>query len=141
VGGSRSGPGVMGLCEHGVVAALAGLLSVLVTAVGLGVAYLQRTQSDARLRLDAAMRAADLFEVKDDASPNPASSASGLLALTRLGHAELAVALLVDLWSQDPPDPLPAEEDTQTPAIEAEPAEPNLSSEAASVSNETAMDM
>jgi hypothetical protein len=27
--------------------------------------------------------------------------ASGLLALTKLGHAELAVALLVDLWTED----------------------------------------
>lgn len=34
------------------------------------------------------------------ASPDqPASAASGLLALTELGQADLAVALLVDLWS------------------------------------------
>jgi hypothetical protein len=56
----------------------------------------------ARLRLDAAMRAGELLSATD-ASPSPASIASGLLALTNLGHAELAVALLVDLWSIDKP--------------------------------------
>jgi hypothetical protein len=44
------------------------------------------------------MRAASLFGPSGDAMGNAARSASGLLALTRLGFAELAVALLVDLW-------------------------------------------
>jgi hypothetical protein len=56
-------------------------------------------EEQARLRLDAAMRAADLFGAVGDSPSNPASSASGLLALTQLGQADLAVALLVDLWS------------------------------------------
>jgi len=48
-----------------------------------------------RLRLDAAIRAAEA------AGPhgNAVTSAAGLLALARLGFADLAVALLVDLWS------------------------------------------
>ncbi len=54
----------------------------------------------ARLRLDAAMRAASLFDGRKDVTSS-ASSASGLLALTELGQADLAVALLVDLWSDD----------------------------------------
>jgi hypothetical protein len=59
----------------------------------------QRVDEQGRLQLDAAMRAATLLEVKDGGKPSRAASASGLLALTRLGQAELAVALLVDLWS------------------------------------------
>lgn len=53
-----------------------------------------------RLRLDAAMRAATLFAPTDGAPASPAANASGLLALTQLGRADLAVALLVDLWSR-----------------------------------------
>lgn len=49
-----------------------------------------------RLRLDAAMQAGTLLASPD----HPASSASGLLAMTQLGQADLAVALLVDLWSE-----------------------------------------
>lgn len=54
-----------------------------------------RAQED-RLKLDAAMRAGELFRGTD---PHPAAIASGLLALTRLDRADLAVALLVDLWT------------------------------------------
>lgn len=61
----------------------------------------QHSEERSRLRLDAAMRAADLFGVRGDALPNPASGASGLLALTQLDHADLAVVLLADLWSTD----------------------------------------
>jgi len=48
-----------------------------------------------RLRLDAAIRAAE------SAGPagNEVTSAAGLLALARLDFADLAIALLVDLWS------------------------------------------
>jgi hypothetical protein len=59
----------------------------------------EHMEQQARLRLDAAMRAAALFGTADNVPPNPASSASGLLALTELGRADLAVALLVELWS------------------------------------------
>jgi hypothetical protein len=57
----------------------------------------EQSQSDARLRLDAAMRAGTLFN-DDGRVAAPAAAASGLLALTELGRADLAVALLVDLW-------------------------------------------
>lgn len=50
-----------------------------------------------RLKLDAAMRAGELVASK---GPSPAAAASGLLALTQLGQSDLAVALLVDLWSR-----------------------------------------
>jgi hypothetical protein len=43
------------------------------------------------------MRAGALFNVEECAAA-PAAVASGLLALTELGRADLAVALLVDLW-------------------------------------------
>jgi hypothetical protein len=66
-------------------------------------------QEGARLRLDAAMRAADLFGPSDNAPASAARPASGLLALTRLEFADLAVALLVDLWSPNGGPPLPAD--------------------------------
>ena len=59
------------------------------------------------MKLDAAMRAADLFTPSGCAVSNAARSASGLLALARLGFADLAVAQLVDLWSPQA-SPLPA---------------------------------
>jgi hypothetical protein len=52
-----------------------------------------------QLRLDAAMRAGQLFYPGSTGHAEPAAMASGLLALTRLDHADLAVVLLVDLWS------------------------------------------
>ena len=55
-----------------------------------------------RLRLEAAMRAGALFSSSGPAPVDPASIASSLLALTKLDHAELAVALLVDFWSVGP---------------------------------------
>jgi hypothetical protein len=53
---------------------------------------------NARLRLDAAMRAGALFNPDGNVAPDPASVASGLLSLTELGRSDLAVVLLVDLW-------------------------------------------
>jgi hypothetical protein len=61
-------------------------------------ARLEHRDEEARLKLDAAMRAGALFS-STDRNADPASIASGLLALTRLDRADLAVALLVDLWS------------------------------------------
>jgi hypothetical protein len=76
-------------------------LGVVVTAsvsfVGLLVRRQAEAANDARLRLDAAMRAAELFN-GDGGAAAPAAAASGLLALTELKRADLAVALLVDLW-------------------------------------------
>jgi hypothetical protein len=59
----------------------------------------QQADETARLKLEAAMRAAELFRPTDDHLTNSATTASGLLALTELDRADLAVALLVDLWS------------------------------------------
>jgi hypothetical protein len=85
-------------------AAVLGLAGVLATA---GVALvserrLQRQHQDeeARLRLDAAMKAGALFNATSGSPADPAAVASGLLALTELGRADLAVALLVDLWDE-----------------------------------------
>lgn len=56
-------------------------------------------QSETRVRLDAAINAANLFQPTSDLTANQARSAAGLLALTQLGQADLAVALLADLWN------------------------------------------
>jgi hypothetical protein len=61
----------------------------------------ERDEERQRLKLDAAMRAGALFVPVDDKPIHPASAASGLLALTRLDQVDLAVVLLVDLWSGD----------------------------------------
>jgi hypothetical protein len=104
--------------------AVLALLAILIPASVTVLGYLIKRQSDnrlqqekdqsdarldqehaaeqARLRLDAAMRAASLFGPVGDTPSTPAASASGLLALTQLGRADLAVALLVDLWSVGP---------------------------------------
>jgi hypothetical protein len=55
----------------------------------------EREEQKFRLRLDAAIRAAESAGPKG----NEVTSAAGLLALARLDFADLAVALLVDLWS------------------------------------------
>jgi hypothetical protein len=60
-----------------------------------------RKEERQRLRLDAAMRAGQLLESAGSGTVGPAPVAAGLLALTQLDHATLAVALLVDLWSED----------------------------------------
>jgi hypothetical protein len=59
----------------------------------------EHSDEERRLRLDAAMRAGALFSAKGSEPVDPASIASSLLALTKLDHAELAAALLVDFWS------------------------------------------
>ena len=59
----------------------------------------EHQDEEARLRLDAAMKAGALFSSNDGRPTDPAAVASGLLALTRLNHTYLAVTLLVDLWS------------------------------------------
>jgi hypothetical protein len=60
----------------------------------------QAVQEQSRLRIDASMRAAELFDDTEGAPPSQAAAAAGLLALTQLDHPELAVALIVDLWSE-----------------------------------------
>ncbi|WP_406352620.1 hypothetical protein [Streptomyces sp. NBC_00658] len=54
-----------------------------------------------QLKLDAAMRAGQLISPTESGHVHPAAMASGLLALTELDYADLAVALLVDLWSEE----------------------------------------
>ena len=61
-------------------------------------AMLQSADERERLRLEAAMRAGALFAGTGSGTADPASVASGLLALTQLDRSDLAVALLVDLW-------------------------------------------
>jgi hypothetical protein len=56
-------------------------------------------EETARLKVDAAMRAGQLFAGPAGGQATPAASASGLLALSELGQPDLAVALLVDLWA------------------------------------------
>jgi hypothetical protein len=94
----------------GMLTAVVGFVSVLVTAavslIGLTITRQsnrrlsqESEQAEHRLRLDAAMRAGALFSAKGSEPVDPASIASSLLALTKLDHAELAAALLVDFWS------------------------------------------
>ena len=84
-------------------------IGVLVTALVSLVGVMMKHQADRRLaheqseqgqrlKLDAAMRAGELLTPTDGVPPAPAAVASGLLALTKLERADLAVALLVDLW-------------------------------------------
>ena len=96
----------------GSVEAILAFVGVLVTATVSVIGFTVTRQSERRLRqehddehqrlrLDAAMRAGELFAPSGEEAAHPASVASGLLALTKLDHADLAVALLVDLWSGD----------------------------------------
>src|SRR5262249_24290657 len=61
---------------------------------------LEKEQENDRLKLDEAMRAAELFNPANRPTHGTSAKyAAGLLALVRVDFAELAVALLVDLWS------------------------------------------
>lgn len=81
-----------------VVPASVALLGTLLTWQSNKRLAQDRRQSEARLRLDAAIHASDLFNPSTDPAGSAARSAAGLLALTQLGQADLAVALLADLW-------------------------------------------
>lgn len=59
----------------------------------------QATDQNRQFGLDAAMRASQLIAPGDGTPAGPAALASGLVTLTNLGQAQLAVSLLVDLWS------------------------------------------
>jgi hypothetical protein len=85
-------------------------VGVMVTAAVTLIGLAAKWQSDKRLtyekdeqlkqlKLDAAMRAGQLMSPVGSEQAQPAAIASGLLALTRLEQVDLAVALLVDLWS------------------------------------------
>jgi hypothetical protein len=82
------------------------MITAAVALVGLAVRWLadkrltaERVERLKQLKLDAAMRAGELFTPAASGHAVPAAMASGLLALTSLQQAELAVTLLVDLWS------------------------------------------
>jgi hypothetical protein len=82
------------------------MVTAAVTLVGFAVRWLtnkrlmaEKAEQLKQLKLDAAMRAGKLFTPAASGQAVPAAMASGLLALTSLQHAELAVTLLVDLWS------------------------------------------
>jgi hypothetical protein len=92
----------LGIVVTGVVA----LLGILLTWQSNKRLAQNGQQSEARLRLDAAINAASLFEPTIDATASAARSAAGLLALTQLGQADLAVALLADLWNPPARQPL-----------------------------------
>ncbi|WP_372665677.1 hypothetical protein [Amycolatopsis kentuckyensis] len=92
---------------------IGGLATAVVSLTGIWISRVTNRQAERRLRqdhadevsrlkLDAAMRAGELFSTKENAPADPAAIASGLLALTKLDNAELAVALLVNLWSGGP---------------------------------------
>ena len=65
-----------------------------------------RKQSEARLQLDAVIHAADLFNPSSDPAGSAARCAAGLLVLTQLDQADLAVALVADLWGAQASAPL-----------------------------------
>lgn len=96
----------------GAVVTLAGvMITALVSMIGILVnrqaerrLAVHQAEERERLRLDAAMRAGSLFQASASGAADPAAVASGLLALTQLDRADLAVALLVDLWDSDEPD-------------------------------------
>ena len=87
-------------------------IGVLVTASVSLIGLMLNSQTERRLaqehadqqrelKLDAAMRAGQLISPTESGSAHPAAMASGLLALTKLDYADLAVALLVDLWAEE----------------------------------------
>jgi hypothetical protein len=82
------------------------VVSAIVSVIGLALTRQANRRLSAegreasnRLRLDAAMRAGESFSRPPHKSATPASTASSLLALTKLDNSDLAVALLVDFWS------------------------------------------
>jgi hypothetical protein len=80
------------------LAAVLTFTGVLVTALTSVIGILSRRRSEERLRLEAAMHAGEIFNPSSSGPPHPAAAAAGLLALTRLEGADLAVAILVDVW-------------------------------------------
>ncbi|MEU5995246.1 hypothetical protein ABZ806_40245 [Spirillospora sp. NPDC047418] len=108
------GPLHLGDGEAARLAAVLTFIGVLVTASVSLIGFMVNRQTEHRLRteqaeqsrqlrLDSAMRAGQLIAPADGASSDPAALASGLLALTKLDNADLAVTLLVDLWSPENP--------------------------------------
>jgi hypothetical protein len=59
----------------------------------------EHEQENDRSKIDLALRATDFFGPSGDAPASSAKSAAGLLALAHLDFVDLALALLIDLWS------------------------------------------
>ncbi|KAB2339661.1 hypothetical protein [Actinomadura rudentiformis] len=108
------GPLHLGEGEAARLAAVLTFIGVLVTSSVSLIGFMVNRQTERRLqteqveqsrqlRLDSAMRAGQLIAPADGGSSDPAALASGLLALTKLDNADLAVTLLVDLWSPENP--------------------------------------
>jgi hypothetical protein len=104
-----------------VLAFLGILLTAAITVLGLILKRVAERRIEAgqhsereRLRLEAAMRAGSLLAAEEGKTPNPATMASGLLALSSLGQSELAVAPLVDLWSASDADVSPSSDLNRT---------------------------
>src|SRR5215471_9489877 len=93
------------------VPALVALIGILLTWQSNKRLAQDRHEQESRVRLDAAINAANLFQPTSDPTANAARSAAGLLALTQLDQSDLAVALLADLWSPQASPPL---QDTPT---------------------------
>lgn len=107
--------GLMGIVVTALIALVGTVVSVLTARQANHRLRQEHDDEMTRLKLDAAMRAGELFSAGANASADPAAIASGLLALTRLGHPDLAVALLVNLWSRTGKD---AHEDDERVAHE-----------------------
>ncbi|TMR42091.1 hypothetical protein [Actinomadura geliboluensis] len=108
------GPLHLGDGETARLAAVLTFIGVLVTASVTLIGFVVNRQTEHRLqteqaeqsrqlRLESAMRAGQLIAPADGGSSDPVAPASGLLALTKLDNADLAVALLVDLWCPENP--------------------------------------
>lgn len=97
------------------------MVTAAVTLVGFAARWLankrlmaEKAEQLKQLKLDAAMRTGGLFTPAASGRAVPAAMASGLLALTSLEHAELAVTLLVDLWSGNGEDSSAGKVSTET---------------------------
>jgi hypothetical protein len=82
-----------------VLAFVGALVTFTATVIGFSVQHQAQVKQNRQFELDAAMRAGRLIAPEDGSSAGPSALASGLVALTNLNQAELAVSLLVDLWS------------------------------------------
>jgi hypothetical protein len=87
-----------------VLALVGTLFGTMVTLIGLMLkrsmdarTLVLQTEAEARLNLDTAIKAVELFK-SASGSASSAESAGALFALTRLGQAHFALALLEELW-------------------------------------------
>ncbi|GLY34282.1 hypothetical protein Amsp01_003060 [Amycolatopsis sp. NBRC 101858] len=96
---SPLGRGMSDQLTTAVLAFVGALVTFTATVIGFSVQRQAQVKQNRQFELDAAMRAGRLIAPEDGSSASPSALASGLVALTNLNQAELAVSLLVDLWS------------------------------------------